>query len=164
MSSGNIVLKLCKIQPHLPPKLAIAVEKQTDLWMVTVFLNALFTKHLLVQLLINITMVIVKILSKNVAITILVLCSFRNKSHEKNPEMYKYVWELKEKDINYFINWDTAMKLHKYVCESRKCDLCICEKLLIARVDPNVLLNKRDELMSKCRHTNKLTLKCFKDR
>ena len=40
----------------------------------------------------------------------------------------------------------------------------ICEKLLIARVDPNVLLNKRDELVSKCRHRNKFTLKCFKGR
>ena len=56
------------------------------------------------------------------------------------------------------------MKSHKYVCGSRKCDLCICEKLLIARGDPYVLLNKRDELVSKCRHRNKFTLKCFKDR
>ena len=73
MSSGNIILKLWKIQHHLPPKLAIAVEKQIVLWMVTVFLNALFTRHLLVQLLINVTMVLVKILSKNVTIIILVL-------------------------------------------------------------------------------------------
>ena len=52
------------------------------------------------------------------------------------------------------------MKSQKYVCGSRKCDLCICEKLLIARANPNVLLNKRDER----RHRNKFTLKCFKDR
>ena len=44
------------------------------------------------------------------------------------------------------------MKSHKYLCGSRNCDLCICEKLLIARRDPYVLLNKRDELISKCRH------------
>ena len=65
--------KIMKIQDNLPSKLAIAVEKQTVLWMVAVLLNALFTKHLLVQLLINITMVIVKILSENVTITITVL-------------------------------------------------------------------------------------------
>ena len=53
-------------------KLAIVVEKQIVLWMVTVFLNALFAKHLLVQLPINITMVLVKISSKNVTITIIV--------------------------------------------------------------------------------------------
>ena len=56
------------------------------------------------------------------------------------------------------------MKSQKYVCGSRKCDLCICEKLLNARADPNVLLNKPDELVSKYRHRNKFTLKCFKDR
>ena len=91
-------------------------------------------------------------------------CSFRNKSREKNTELSKYVWELQEKEINYFINWNIAMKSHKYVCRSRKCNLCICEKLLISRAYPNVLLNKRDELVSKCRHRNKFTLKCFKDR
>ena len=56
------------------------------------------------------------------------------------------------------------MKSHKYICGSGKCALCICEKLLIAKADPNVLLNKRDRLVSKCRHRNKFSLKCFKDR
>ena len=56
------------------------------------------------------------------------------------------------------------MKSQKYVCGSRKCDLCICEKLLIATADPNVLFNKRDELDSKCWNRNKFTLKCVKDR
>ena len=36
------------------------------------------------------------------------------------------------------------MKSQKYVCGSRKCDLCICEKLLIARADLNVLLKPSD--------------------
>ena len=38
------------------------------------------------------------------------------------------------------------MKSQKYVCGSRKCDLCICEKLFISRADPNVLLHKRMSL------------------
>ena len=66
-------------------------------------------------------------------------CSY--KSSEKNTELSKYVWKLKEKNINYFIDWDIAVKSQKFVCESRKCDFCICEKLFIARADPNVLLN-----------------------
>ena len=40
-------------------------------------------------------------------------CSLRNKSREKNIELSKYVWELKEKDFNYFINWNIAMKSQK---------------------------------------------------
>ena len=37
-------------------------------------------------------------------------CSFRNKSLQRNTTPSKYVWELKEKDINYFINWGIAVK------------------------------------------------------
>ena len=68
--------------------------------------------------------------------------------------MSKYVWELKDKDVNFSINWGIAMKSHKYICGSRKCDLCICEKLLIARGDPYVLLNKRDELVNAATEIN----------
>ena len=56
------------------------------------------------------------------------------------------------------------MKAHPYICGTRKCDLCLCEKLLIARANSACLLNKRDELISNCRHINKFTLKCFKNR
>ena len=47
-------------------------------------------------------------------------------------------------------------KLHSAVM--RKCDLCLSEKLLIARANPAGLLNNRDELVPKCRHMNKFTL------
>ena len=85
------------------------------------------------------------------------------KSRGKSTELSNYVWELKEKDINYFINWDMAMKSQKYICRSRECELCISEKLLFARADANVLLNKLDELPSKDRHGSKFILKCFRD-
>ena len=70
----------------------------------------------------------------------------------------------RERLFIYFINWNIAMKSQKYVCASRKCDLCIFERLLIARTDPNVLLNKRDELVLKCQYRIIFTWKCFKDR
>ena len=38
-------------------------------------------------------------------------------SREKNIELSKYLWELKEGDVNCFINWVIAMKSQKYVCE-----------------------------------------------
>ena len=92
-------------------------------------------------------------------------CFFRNKSLKRNTELCKYVQQLKEKKNDSFINCGIGMKSQKYVCGSGKCDLCICEKVLIARADPDVLLNKRDELVSKCWHRNKINfLKCFKNR
>ena len=76
-------------------------------------------------------------------------CYFRNKSHEKNTELFKYVWELKEKDINYSINWDIAMKTHKYVCGSRKCDLCIVRNSLLQE---QILMICSINVMSLCQN------------
>ena len=110
-------------------------------------------KHLLIQLLINITVILVKKLLKNLTIsTIYVL--LETNLVKKNTECFKYLWELKEEVINQSINYDIALKLQKYVCNSRRWYLCICEKVLILRADaiPIVLLSKRDNLVSKCRH------------
>ena len=54
------------------------------------------------------------------------------------------------------------MKTHPYIYGTRKCDLCFCEKLMIASAKSEILLNKHDELVSKSCHMNKFTLKCFK--
>ena len=44
------------------------------------------------------------------------------------------------------------MKAYPYVCGTRKCDLCLCKKLMIAKANSASLLNKRDEHISKYRH------------
>ena len=79
--------------------------------------------------------------------------SLRNKSRQKSAKLSNYIWELKQNGENHTIDWLIASK-----------DLCLCEKLLIARANSASLLNKRDELVSKCRHMNKFTLKCFKNK
>ena len=79
--------------------------QKTVLWMATVFLSALLTKHLLIQLLISIPMVLMKTLSNNVTITINVVSEIN-----LVKGLSKYVWELIEKDINYFVSWGTGIK------------------------------------------------------
>ena len=88
--------------------------------------------------------------------------SFRNKSKEKSTELSKYIWELKD-NIQHNLKRYIASKGRPYVCGSRKCDLCLTEKLTIIKADPESLLNTRDELVSKCRHMNKFALKSFKE-
>ena len=66
---------------------------------------------------------------------------------------------IEKNDENYTIDWLIAMKAHPQICGTRKCDLCLCEKLMIARANSASLLNKRNELVSKCRQLNKFTLK-----
>ena len=73
--------------------------------------------------------------------------SFRNKSRQKSTELSNYIWDLKENGENYTIDWLIAVKAHPYIRGTRKCDLCLCEKLLIARANSASLLNKRDELV-----------------
>ena len=90
--------------------------------------------------------------------------SFRHRKYEKSTKLSEYVWCLKDNDTPSTIKWSVAKKSHPYTCGTRKCDLCLSEKLLIAQGNPAKLLNKRDELISKCRHRNKFTLTNFKNR
>ena len=87
--------------------------------------------------------------------------SFRNKNNEKSAKLSKYIWEL-DNNIQHNLKWCIAPKARPYVCGRRKCDLCLTEKLTIIKADPESLLNTCDELVSKCRHMNKFTLRCFK--
>ena len=72
--------------------------------------------------------------------------SFRNKSKEKNTELSKYIWELKNSSINYDLKCSSiACKSHPCNGGTRKCDLCLAEKLAIIKADPEPLLNTYDE-------------------
>ena len=67
--------------------------------------------------------------------------SFRSKWRQKSTGLSKYIWELKVNGKHYTIDWLTAMKARPYICETRKCDLCLCGKLLIVRANSASLLN-----------------------
>ena len=89
------------------------------------------------------------------------IMSFHNKGYKMETELSKYVWKLKDREKDFTIKWSVAAKASPYICGSKHCDLCLTEKLLIAKADPRTLLNKRSEIVSKCRHRNKFTLKRF---
>ena len=42
-----------------------------------------------------------------------------------------------------------------YRSGDKRCNLCLEEKMCIMEAEPNKLLNKRSEIISKCRHQNK---------
>ena len=81
-------------------------------------------------------------------------------NHDKKTqrtELAKFIWTLKKKNEKYTINWKLIRKLknHRNVIP-KICSLCNWEKIEIARVDKNRLLNKRSELTGKCMHFTKL--------
>ena len=90
--------------------------------------------------------------------------SFRNRKYESDTELSKLIWALKDKGENPTVKWSVAATTSAYNSGSRKCDLCLSEKLLIALHHGYKLINKRSKILNKCRHTNKLLLKNFKIR
>jgi hypothetical protein len=90
------------------------------------------------------------------------LNSFKYRNKANSTEMSKYVWNLKDQGItNPTITWSILDNAIPYKNGSKRCDLCITEKYHIIQKSDNIL-NKRDELISKCRHENKYYLSNFK--
>ena len=81
--------------------------------------------------------------------------SFKHEKYEKDTALSKYVWSLKRKNIEYSINWEILYKSNISTRRSGNCNLCLQEKLSILQAkksNPSTCLNKRSELVSKCRH------------
>ena len=81
--------------------------------------------------------------------------SFNHKKYSTKTALSQYIWELKEKKLKYTINWRILKRATACNSGSKYCSLCTAEKLCILFADKRFLLNKRSELISKCRHDNK---------
>ena len=78
--------------------------------------------------------------------------SFTHEDYANDTELSKEYWEIKR---NYFIpkvTWSIVKECPPYSLSRRKCYLCLNEKLEINSYKGNNLLNKRSELINKCRH------------
>ena len=91
------------------------------------------------------------------------LQSFRNSKYKKATALSNHIWSLTDEGKDYTIEWKILAKASPYKCGSRKCDLCLTEKTLIASSDQKNTLNSRAELISKCRHRNKHLLSSVKN-
>ena len=71
---------------------------------------------------------------------------------------------MKLDNKTYSISWSIIGSFSPYTGRGTKCNLCIAEKFFILHYNDQTkqLLNHRDELINKCRHTNKYLLKYFK--
>ena len=88
--------------------------------------------------------------------------SFCHRENEKDTELSRYIWELKDKHTEYQIKWSIARKSSGCNPVSKSCNLCLLEKLLLCNFsDKSRLINKRLDLLSKCRHENKYMLKNY---
>ena len=90
--------------------------------------------------------------------------SYNDEGHSTDTALSKYVWEVKKKlKIMPSVKWYIIKFVLAYSNISKKCQLCLQEKIEILNYpNSNELLNKRLELISKCRHVNKFLLSNYK--
>ena len=84
--------------------------------------------------------------------------SLKYPSKRNTTELSKYYWELRDKGVDkkdIKVDWRIERQAHKYKCGTRRCDLCLTEKLVIALADKSTMLNKRSEIISACPHRTK---------
>ena len=67
----------------------------------------------------------------------------------------KYIRDLKDSDTDFSIKWSIVTSAISHNGNPSRCYLCLMGKLCIVSADKSTLLNKRSELITKCRHENK---------
>jgi len=84
--------------------------------------------------------------------------SFNNENKRLSTELSKYVWSLKDQGKDYSISWKILCQANPYNNLNKKCHLCITEKFYIICRPSGASLNKRSELISKCRHMDRFLI------
>ena len=77
----------------------------------------------------------------------------------QNTSLSTHIWKLKRRGIDFDINWRVIKQAPAYSKESGRCNLCLEEKTFIMYEDQTKALNKRTEIMQKCRHRETHLLK-----
>ena len=85
--------------------------------------------------------------------------TFSHERYRSSTELSKLIWDLKDKNIEFSIDWQIISKCNSYKAGLKSCNLCDTEKLYILK-NPDCI-NKKSELISKCRHKRKFLIKFY---
>ena len=88
--------------------------------------------------------------------------SFSDPSKRLSTELSKHVWNLEEANQKFKISWKILKQTSPFSPVSNCCNLCLWEKYFIICRPELATLNRHNELVTSCRHTNKFLLKNFK--
>ena len=87
--------------------------------------------------------------------------SMRDSRYRHSISLSKHVWALKDEHVSYNIQWSVLWKAKDYQNTTKRCNLCLAEKLEIIMANKERSLNRSSELISKCRHETKFYLSSF---
>ena len=84
---------------------------------------------------------------------------FKHEKYENSTALAKYIWQLKRDNISFSVKWTIITKVYGSP-NPLLCKLCLTEKLWIINfMNDGNMLNKRSELLSRCRHLIKTFVK-----
>ena len=86
---------------------------------------------------------------------------FNTSTKIESTKLSKYIWGLKKTNTSFEVQWKILKKVAKINNGNRMCRLCITEAILIMKGKKG-LINKRNEIMNKCRRQNKFLLQNWK--
>ena len=69
--------------------------------------------------------------------------------------------QIKNKNLSFTYNGPIMTLVPSYNKKTRSCQLCLSEKTLVSLADPRKSLNKRSNIISQCRHRDKILLKSY---
>ena len=85
--------------------------------------------------------------------------AIKHKKYSKDSELTKKIWQLKNSNTDYSLEWNIRKVTNSYKPGSKFCQLCLEEVYQIIFYKENeILLNERNELWKKCRHKRKFKL------
>ena len=85
--------------------------------------------------------------------------SFRLERYRSATKLSEKVWTLRDRGIDFHIEWSIIRRGMPYKVGQTTCDLCTSEKLeIIKRASDPGLLNGRTEILTKCRHKRKFLI------
>ena len=87
--------------------------------------------------------------------------SFNVPTYKNDTKLSTEYWALKTKQLHPKVSWQIKRRYNSYNPISRRCNLCLNEKLEILDDQDKNLLNKRSEIISHCHHENKFKLKAL---
>ena len=87
--------------------------------------------------------------------------SFNLKEYKNETELSNEIWRIKNSGHHPKVKPETIKKCVPYSPQTKRCLLCLNKKLEIAAYEEPNLLNKRNEIVSKCWHQLKYALARF---
>ena len=87
--------------------------------------------------------------------------TFNNIKYQTDTELLNKYWNIISANKTPKISWEILRTHKSYNQNSKRCLLCLSEKLAIALYKVDNMLNKRSEVRGKCRHRNKYMLASY---